>query len=265
MDVLTGILQGDAMAILLLAMLSFVAGFIDAAVGGGGLIQLPALLVTLPATPITTIFGTNKIASLAGTSISAIAYSKRVPFDVGILLVVSVCAGITSYLGAQVIGLIPADLLKPIILGALVAIAAYTFKKKDLGSVRTKQLTKSRQWGYGACIGLAIGFYDGFFGPGTGSFFVLAFVMIMGFDFLTASAYSKVVNCMTNISALVVFIRQGNYLVEIALIMSICNITGSVIGTRLALKNGNSFIRTVFLVVVFVLIIRFAYDICIQE
>lgn len=247
--------------ILSLAILSITAGFIDAAVGGGGLVQMPALLITLPNTPLTTLFGTNKIASLAGTSISAIEYSKRIKFNLWVLLVVSLCAGIASYTGAKIVGFIPVGLLKPIILVVLIAIAIYTFVKKDLGSVQTKSLSKVKQLLYGALIGSFVGFYDGFFGPGTGSFFVLGFVMILGLDFVTASAYSKVVNCMTNISALAVFIRQGNYLIEIAIMMSVCNIIGSMIGAKMALKRGNSFIRVVFLTIVFIMILRFAYDI----
>ena len=106
-----------------------------------------------------------------------------------------------------------------------------------------------------------VGFYDGFFGPGTGSFFVLGFVVILGFEFIEASAYSKVVNCMTNITALIVFIRQGNYILEIALLMAFFNIAGSITGTRIALKKGNGFVRILFLVIVSIMIIRYGYDV----
>lgn len=265
MDLLTVFAEYGTVELLSLIVFSFLAGFIDAAVGGGGLIQLPAVLVALPNTPLTTLFGTNKIASLAGTSMSALEYAKRIRFNPSILIVVSLCAGIASYSGAQIIGFIPVDLLKRIILFVLVAIATYTFMKKDLGSAQTKELAPGKLYLFGGLIGLVVGFYDGLFGPGTGSFFVLGFVMILGFDFLTASAYAKVVNCMTNISALAVFARQGNYLLEIAFLMSLCNIIGSLIGARMALKHGNSFIRVVFQVVVICLILRFGYDICIQE
>ena len=155
--------------------------------------------------------------------------------------------------------------LKPVILIVLIAIAIYTFVKKDLGSVQTKHLTFDKQLIYGSLIGFVIGFYDGFFGPGTGSFFVLGFVVILGFEFIKASAYSKVINCMTNISALIVFIRQGNYLLELAIVMSVCNITGNLIGTRLALKKGNTFVRTFFLLIVTLMILRYGYDIFIKK
>lgn len=237
------------------------AGFIDAVVGGGGLIQAPALLILLPDTPLPTIFGTNKIASLAGTSMSAFHYSKKINFNYKILFAVSICAGIASYLGAKIVSYINVNTLKPVILVVLIFIIIYTFLKKNLGAAQTKNLTFKRQIIYGALIGFVIGFYDGFFGPGAGSFFVLGFVVILGFEFVQASAYSKVINCVTNISALVVFIRQGNYLLELAIIMALFNISGNLIGAKLALKRGNTFVRSFFLVVVTILILRYGYDI----
>lgn len=250
-----------AITIISLVVLSFLAGFIDAVVGGGGLIQLPALLITLPNTALPTLFGTNKIPALAGTSIAAFQYSKRIKFNFTLLIVISICAGVASYAGAKVVSYINVNTLKPVILAILIAIAIYTFIKKDLGSVQSKSLTLKKQLIYGSLIGLVVGFYDGFFGPGTGSFFVLGFVVILGFEFIQASAYSKVINCVTNLFALVVFIKQGNYLLELAIIMSVCNISGSLIGTRIALKRGNGFVRTVFLIIVTLMILRYGYDI----
>lgn len=247
--------------LLLLSALAFIAGFIDAVVGGGGLIQLPALLVTLPNTSLPTIFGTNKIAALSGTSIAAFQYSRRIRFNLKLLLIISLASFIASYFGAKIVSIINPATLKPIILIILIAIAIYTFMKKDLGAVETKQLSLTRQMIFGAAIGLIVGFYDGFFGPGTGSFFVLAFVLILGFEFVQASAYAKIVNCMTNISALIVFIRQGNFILELAVLMAIFNIAGSIIGSRMALKKGNGFIRTFFLIIVTVMIARYGYDV----
>jgi len=219
----------------------------------------------LPTTPLPTIFGTNKIAALAGTSISAIQYSKQIKFDYKLLLVISICAGIASFLGAKVVSYINVNTLKPVVLIILIAIALYTFFKKDLGSIQTKKLSFYMQIIYGSLIGLIVGFYDGFFGPGTGSFFVLGFVLILGFEFVQASAYSKVINCMTNISALIVFMRQGNYLLELAIILAVCNIMGNIVGTRLALKKGNAFIRIFFLMMVTLMIMRYGYDIFIKK
>ncbi len=251
--------------ILSLISLSFVGGLIDAVVGGGGLIQIPALLIAFPQTPLPTIFGTNKISALAGTSISAVQYAKRIQINYKLLLAISICAGLSSFIGAKIVSYINVNTLKPFILIVLIVIAIYTFLKKDLGAVQTKKLSFEKQLIYGSLIGIVVGFYDGFFGPGTGSFFVLGFVLIIGFEFVQASAYAKIINCMTNISALIVFIKQGNYLLEIAIIMSLCNMMGNFIGTRIALKKGNAFVRTIFLVIVTLMILRYSYDIIMKK
>jgi len=249
------------LTIIYLIIFSFIGGFIDAVVGGGGLIQMPALLINLPNTPLPTLFGTNKIAALAGTSIAAKQYAKRIKFNYNLLLIVAICAAIASFLGAKIVSHINVNTLKPVILIILILVGLYTYYKKDLGAVQTKNLSISKQLLYGAVLGFLVGFYDGFFGPGTGSFFVLGFVVILGFEFIQASAYSKIINCVTNIAALTVFIRQGNYLLNIAILMAISNIVGSLIGTKMALKNGNSFVRIIFLVIVFLMILRYGYDI----
>lgn len=249
-----------AMTLLLLAFFAFLAGFIDAAVGGGGLIQLPALLIQFHDTPVPTLFGTNKIAALSGTSVAAYQYSKRIRYNIKLLLIISLFAFSASYLGAKVVSHVNVHTLKPIILVILILIAIYTFSKKELGHVQTKTLSLSKQLIYGSLIGVIVGFYDGFFGPGTGSFLVLGFVVVLGFEFVTASAYAKVINCMTNVSALFVFVRQGNYLLSIAVLMSVSNVMGNLIGSRLALKKGNSYIRILFLIIVTLMIARYGYD-----
>ena len=143
----------------------------------------------------------------------------------------------------------------------LIVIAVYTFFKKDLGSVASKNLSFNKKLLFGATIGITVGFYDGFFGPGAGSFFVLGFVVVMGFDFLHASAYSKIINCVTNISALFVFVSQGNYILSLAILMAIFNILGNIVGTKMALKRGNAFVRKLFLVVLIIMILRYGYDV----
>jgi hypothetical protein len=261
MDFLSIAADYGFITLLSLAFFSFVAGFIDSVVGGGGLIQLPALLINLPNTSIPTLFGTNKIAALSGTSISAAQYSKKIKFNYKVLVVIAFWAAIASFLGAKTVSYINVNTLKPLILVILILIAIYTFIKKNLGAIQTKKLSFKKMIIYGSIIGLIIGFYDGFFGPGTGSFLVLAFVVVFGFEFVEASAYSKVINCITNIFALIVFIKQGNYLLELAIIMAICNILGNILGTKLALKKGNTFVRSIFLFIVILMIIRYAYDI----
>lgn len=252
-------------ALLGICLFSFIAGFIDAVVGGGGLIQIPALLINLPKTPLPTLFGTNKIAALSGTSIAAFHYSRRIKFNFRLLITIALFAGIASFLGARTIQYIDVNTLKPAVLFVLIAIAVYTFVKKDLGSMQTKSLSFNKQLIYGSLIGFVVGFYDGFFGPGTGSFFVLGFVVILGFEFVQASAYSKVINCMTNGAALLVFIKDGNYLLELAILMAISNIVGNIVGTKLALNKGNRFVRVIFLGIVSIMIVRYAYDIFLKR
>ena len=244
-----------------LAAFAFIAGFLDAIVGGGGLIQLPALLIQFPQLALPTLFGTNKIAALSGTSIAAVQYAKRIRFNWKVLLSISLFSFIFSFLGARTVSYLDSEALKPLILIILIAIAIYTFIKKDLGNVATKNLSTAKKMIFGAVIGAVIGFYDGFFGPGTGSFFVLAFVVILGFDFLSASAYAKVVNCITNISALLVFVSHGNYLLELAILMAVFNVLGNLLGTKIAFKKGNGFIRIVFLIIVMLMILRYSKEV----
>jgi len=248
----------------LLAITAFVAGFIDAVVGGGGLIQLPFLLINFPKITLPVIFGTNKIAALCGTAVSAFRYSRHIKFNFKLLLVISVFCFISSFAGAQVINLIEPSVLKPLVLVILVAVAIYTFIKKNLGATQSKKLNVGKQMLYGALIGVVVGFYDGFFGPGTGSFFVLGFVVILGFEFMQASAYAKVVNCITNISALLVFVKNGNYILSLALTMAVFNMIGSYIGSIQAIKRGNGFIRVIFLLIVSIMIAKYGYDIFLE-
>jgi uncharacterized membrane protein YfcA len=247
--------------VFLLALSAFTAGFIDAVVGGGGLIQTPFLLITFPKMPLPVLFGTNKIAALAGTSIAAFKYAKKITFNYKLLFVIALSCFISSFLGAKIVSHIDSNILKPVILIILIAIAIYTFFKKNLGAHQTKELSLNKQMLYGSAIGLIVGFYDGFFGPGTGSFFVLGFVIILGFEFVKASAYAKIVNCITNISALIVFIKQGHYILQLAILLALFNIIGSIIGSHMALKKGNGFVRVIFLVIVSVMILKYGFDV----
>lgn len=253
--------QHDISILIIIAFASLFAGFIDAIVGGGGLIQFPAFMILFPNTSVPTAFGTNKIAGLSGTSIAAVQYAKRIKFNWKLLAVTAITSFVFSFIGAKLVSRIDVDILKPFIFFVLIAIAIYTFKKKDFGALATKKISDNKKYFYGIVLGILIGFYDGFLGPGTGSFLVLGFVALLGFEFLEASAYAKVINCVTNISALYVFISQGNYIIEIAIIMAISNVLGSIIGSRMAILKGNSFIRKIFLFVVCIMIIRYGYDV----
>lgn len=244
-----------------LSSLAFVAGFIDAVVGGGGLIQIPALLIAFPDKAVATLFGTNKIAAISGTSVAAYNYSKRIRFDYRLLIVVSLAAFTASFLGAKVVSMVRAEVLRPVILIILVVMLIYVYTNKNLGTAQNKGLPLAKQLVLGSLIGLVVGFYDGFFGPGTGSFLILGFVVLLRFDFVTASGYAKLINCVTNISALLVFIRNGNFLLGIGITMAVFNIAGNIIGSRMALREGNGFVRKIFLVVVSLMILRYGYDV----
>lgn len=253
--------QHDPIVLITLGLLSLLAGFIDAVVVGGGLIQFPALMIAYPETSVPTVFGTNKIAGLSGTSIAAVQYAKRIKFNWKLLLITAISSFIASFIGAKLVCIIDVNFLKPFIFFMLIGIAIYTYFKKDFGTFSSKSLSSSKRYFYGFLLGICIGFYDGFLGPGTGSFLVLGFVALLGFEFLEASAYAKVINCVTNISALYVFISQGNYIIEIAIIMAIANVSGSILGTKMAILRGNQFIRKVFLVVVCIMILRYGNDV----
>lgn len=253
--------MADAAAIPFLCAFAFLAGFIDSIVGGGGLIQIPALLVFLPDAAVASVLGTNKLASIAGTAAAVPQYAKRVDMEWRALLPATAAAFGFSFLGARLVSLIDADVLRPVILVLLIVVAIYTFIRKDFGALHAPRLSATRQRWFGAGIGAALGFYDGFFGPGTGSFLIFVFVGVFGFDFLTASASSKVVNTATNLSALLYFAFANHILYHIALPMAACNVLGSMVGARLAILKGSQFVRILFLVVVTAFVIRIAYDV----
>lgn len=243
-----------------LCFFAFLAGFIDAIVGGGGLIQTPAMLVFLPAVPIPTLLGTGKVSGIAGTSAALLRYTRHIQINWSSLLPAAVAAFIFSFLGARAVSHIPGEALRPVVLVLLIGVAAYTFLKKDLGSLHAPKLSPARETLLAVFIGVVIGFYDGFFGPGTGSFLIFAFIGLFGFSFLAASASAKLVNVATNLSALLYFAYTDQILYHIGIPMAVCNIIGSQLGSRMALARGSGFVRVFFLVIVSVIILKFAYD-----
>ena len=243
-----------------LALAALFAGFIDSVVGGGGLIQIPAVFSILPREVPATLFGTNKIASVFGTANAAWRYARRVRMPWGTTLPAAAAAFACSYLGAMAVAWLPRDFLRPMILLMLIGAAAYTFWRKDFGAVHRPQHAGVRELAYALLLGGVIGFYDGFFGPGTGSFLIFLFIRFFGFDFLHASAAAKIVNVATNLAAIFYFVPNGFYLPVAAAVMAMANILGSFVGTHLALRHGSGFVRRVFLAVVSALIIKFAWD-----
>lgn len=243
-----------------LIFFAFFAGAIDAAVGGGGLIQTPALLGALPQYSTATIFGTNKLASIFGTASAAYTYMRKVKLEWKLLAVIAVTAFISSFAGAACVSMIPQEVMRPFVLFMLIVIALYTFMKKQFGQVHFQQQLSRKMLILAGLGGLAIGFYDGIFGPGTGSFFIFYFIRYLKVDFLHASALSKIGNFMTNFAALSFFVPTGNVLFALGLMMAVANVFGSLVGVKMALKYGSGFIRILFLILVSILICRLAYQ-----
>jgi uncharacterized membrane protein YfcA len=247
-------------SIVFLCIAALLAGLIDAVVGGGGLIQTPALFSILPSTTPATLLGTNKLAGIFGTGAAAISFSRRVTIAWSTAAPAAMAAFAMSFLGAYTVTEIPPDFLRKLLPFILVAVAAYTLKKKDLGSIHAPLHTGVKERVVAVLVGGAIGFYDGFFGPGTGSFLVFLFVRFFGFSFLGASAVAKVVNVACNFSALLWFGYSGHVIWLLGLMMAVCNVSGSVIGTTMAIRYGSGFVRQLFLLVVSLLILKTSYD-----
>ncbi len=249
-----------AAEILIACVAAFAAGFIDAVVGGGGLVQTPVLLVTFPNLPVATLLGTVKIPSFCGTAVSAWQYSKRIEIQWKLIAWIALAAFVSAMCGSYMVSILDNKVLKPIILVVLVVVALYTYLKKTLGNQHEAIPYKEALW-KGIIAGLLIGFYDGFIGPGTGSFLVLVFISIIGFDFMHASAHAKMINLATNFASILYFGYTGHIIYALAIPMAVCNMLGGYAGTHLALAKGNKFIRAFFLVVVAGTILRFAWDI----
>ncbi len=246
--------------LLALCGFAFLAGFVDSVVGGGGLIQVPALFVLLPQLPPVMLLGTNKFVSIWGTSAAAWQYARRVRLEWRATLPTIATALLGGFLGARAAAQITGDWFRPLMLVLLLSVLAYTLWKKDLGALHAPRLNRPQTFWCALATGAAIGFYDGFLGPGTGSFLIFAFVGLFGFSFLAASASAKLVNVATNLAALAYFITHGLIRYELALPMAIFNVAGSVLGARLALRRGSSFVRLLFIFIVALLITRFAWD-----
>ena len=244
-----------ATALFLLAA-SFFAGFIDSIAGGGGLIQLPALLIGLPKSETAVVLGTNKLSAVFGTTTAAALYRKQIKPDPKILIAMGLPAFLGSAGGAVLASKIPTSSMRPMVLVLLIIVAVYTWFKPDLGKFENLRHLPKRRVQIAAIAGVVIGFYDGVFGPGTGSFLMLILVASLGYAFITASAIAKVVNVATNVGAIMVFGINGAVLWQIGIILGIANITGAVIGARLAIKGGSTLVRKVFLLVTVALIVK---------
>jgi uncharacterized membrane protein YfcA len=247
--------------IILLCIASFFAGFVDAIVGGGGLIQTPVALILLPNYAVSSILGSLKIPAFSGTSFAAYQYLKKVQMNWKLLFIMAVFAFCSAFLGSTLLTKVSNDFMKPLLLVILTLIAIYTFRKKNFGQHQEKEFSEKKQILFAIIISICIGFYDGFIGPGTGSFLVLAFVSVLGFDFLHASANAKMVNLATNFGSICLFVLKGKMIWAIAIPMAFCNAFGGWVGAKIAISKGNGFIRIFFLIVVIGTLIRFSYDV----
>lgn len=247
--------------IILLCILAFAAGFVDAIVGGGGLIQTPTTIMVLNTYPVVNAIATVKIPSFSGTAFAAVQYLRKVNLDLSLAVLMCAIAFFSSFAGSEVLSIVSNEFMKPVLLVVLVLVAIYTYSKKNFGQQQVKTHSRQKQLVYGALISFVIGFYDGFIGPGTGSFLILACIALLGYDFLHASAQAKLVNLATNLGSIVLFTIKGKIIWSVSIPMAIANAIGGMIGARLAIAKGNKFIRIFFLFVVIVTLIRFAWDI----
>ena len=247
--------------IVLLCLFAFIAGFVDAIVGGGGLIQLPAGLILLPQFPAGTVIGSLKIPAFTGTSFAVQQYLKKVKVNTKQVLMMVAIAFLSAFAGSQLLSMLSNKYMKPIIFFVLIVVAIYTYSKKNFGQHAQKNIDPKKQFLYSMIISLVIGFYDGFIGPGAGSFLIMAFISVLGYDFLKASTHAKLVNLATNLGSISLFLLKGSILWSVAIPMAVSNGVGGIFGARLAIYKGNQFIRVFFLLVVTATLLRFGYDI----
>lgn len=237
------------------------AGFIDAVVGGGGLVQVPLLMILFPQYSHVNIIATNRFASLAGTSVAAFHYIRSIGVDAAVVITTGITAAIAAFGGTFVMELIAPDVFKPLLLGVIVLLAIYTFIKKDFGIEHAPRYNGKKLLIVCGIIGTVIGFYNGFIGPGTGSLLVFSMISVAGMSFIHASSSSKIINAIADAASLVGFLISKAVVFKIALPMMAFNMLGGYIGSKTAILKGNSFIRYIFLGVMLLLIIRLAKDV----
>ncbi len=248
------------MELLLVSLASLLAGFIDAMVGGGGLVLVPALFATFPLTHPATLFGTNKGASVWGTAWATWQFSRQVELRWSALWPAALAGFVGAFVGAWLVTQVSPDALRRLLPLVLLAVLIYTLSKKELGRTHAPRFADRQEVVVACVVGALMGLYDGFFGPGTGSFLVFLLVRLLGYDFLSASASAKLINTATNVAALILFIAKGHIWWHFVLPMALANVLGSVLGTRLALRRGTGFVRQVFIAVVSALILKTSYD-----
>lgn len=248
-----------------LVLAAVLGGFVDAVVGGGGLITLPALFLGLPGQPLTTILGTNKVVACTGTTVAAGAFVHSRVLAPRELIAPVILAMVGAAGGVGMAYLLQGRLasrMAPILFLLLAGMLAFTLLKPEMGRVHSPRFGLAHQRGLAGLIALVVGFYDGFLGPGTGSLLIFLFVGVLGFDFLRASALAKCVNWASNLSSVVIFLAHGSWLPLVAVAMALGNGLGGYLGARTALARGAAWVRVLFIVVVSALLLRLGWKIC---
>lgn len=247
--------------LLLLGLAGLAAGFVDAVVGGGGLIQLPALAIAFPTVAPVQVLATNKLASVCGTTVSSATYYRRVRPDPRTFGPLMLLAFVGSLGGAVLASHLPRSVFDPVILVVLVVVGGYVLFRPSFGEVTELRFSGHRHTLAAMGAGLVIGFYDGALGPGTGSFFVITLVGLLGYSFLQASAKARLANWATNVAALCVFVPQGAVMWRTGLVMGAANLVGGYLGARTAVARGSSFVRVFFVVVVSAFALRIGWSV----
>lgn len=246
--------------LLILLPLTFVGAMLNASVGGGGLVLVPGMFTLYPAAAPATLLATEKCAAVTGMATATLQYARRIQLPWRMLLLTAGTAFCGSHLGARAIALLPSHWVRPFVVVLLIVMLLYTWFRPDFGKQDRHVPVSRRDLARGVLMGTAIGFYEGFFGPGAGSFLIFLFVKVFHFDFMRATASAKVVNMATNLGALAYFIPAGMVMFHLALPMMVAMIAGSVAGSHLAMKGGNHWLRRLFLVLVLSLLTKMVSD-----
>ena len=247
--------------VLILCMVAFLAGFVDAIAGGGGLIQTPLSLSFLPNYPVAPLMGSLKIPAFSGTALATGQYLKKTNIDWRYFIPLAMISFGSAFLGAYVLTKVNNDFMKPLLFGILLVLWVFTYVRKDFSHQRKKELTPKERWILGVVLAVVVGFYDGFIGPATGTFFIMGFVFLIGLNFFQASAYAKMINLSTNFGGICLFLWKGQILWEVALPMAVCNGLGGYFGAKLAILKGQKWVRYIFLFVMFLAICKFGYEV----
>ncbi len=245
----------------LLMVAAFAAGWVDAVVGGGGLILLPALLVLAPQLTPQAALATNKMTAVFGTFAAVVTFARKIALDWRVMGPAAVLAAATAAMGAAAVSLIDRDLFIPIIMVVLLGVAALVTARPTIGTAAGEHPPTRRKFLLVVFLAAGgFGFYDGILGPGTGTFFIIAFATLLGTEFVRSAAMAKVLNLGSNVGALIFFALTGHVMWQLGATMAVCNVIGALLGSRTALSRGSGFVRIVLLVVVVGMVIRLGFQ-----